>query len=277
MKLLSYRPRMARSLMLIMSALLVAAGTLLSIGTEPANAEYGIGRCTAVEVLAHRGLAASWATENTLRAFNNAYSKGVRTMETDIRMTRDGQWVLMHDATINRTTRNSGAVANMSLAQIKNIVTNDGHRGNVPSLAEFAAWAKARPTVKLQVELKVGVSTANIKKALTILSSNGLKSRTVITSFIGTALLRAKAADPGWQQGIIISSQRSAASIRRFGNNVILNENKATFKYLRTLHRSNIRVYTWTVDSKSQWKKMVRNGANAVISNHSPSMRSYCR
>ena len=67
---------------------------------------------------AHRGLAEG-LPENTLAAFRHSLAAGIKVIELDLRTTKDGQLVVMHDATLNRTTDCSGAVAEQTLARIQ--------------------------------------------------------------------------------------------------------------------------------------------------------------
>lgn len=69
-----------------------------------------------VMVVAHRG-GAALAPENTLQAFHQARQLGVEWLETDVRQTRDGALVLLHDASLNRTTPGSGPVEALTVAE----------------------------------------------------------------------------------------------------------------------------------------------------------------
>ena len=69
-------------------------------------------------VIAHRG-ASAYAPENTLAAFRRAIASGVGVIEIDLRATKDGVPVILHDETLNRTTNGSGAVANYTLEELK--------------------------------------------------------------------------------------------------------------------------------------------------------------
>jgi glycerophosphoryl diester phosphodiesterase len=71
-----------------------------------------------VMVAHHRG-ANHYAPENTLPAIKTAVALGADFVEIDIRTTKDGQYVLMHDATVNRTTDGTGRVSDLTLAQIR--------------------------------------------------------------------------------------------------------------------------------------------------------------
>src|SRR5436305_847299 len=105
-------------------------------------------------VTGHRG-AAGLEPENTLRSFRRACELGVDRIETDVRLTRDGRLVCVHDATVDRTTNGTGAVADMSFNQIRCLDAGQGER--VPSLEE--ALAAVRGQAVLQIELK-GEGTA---------------------------------------------------------------------------------------------------------------------
>ncbi|MER5337798.1 glycerophosphodiester phosphodiesterase family protein [Micromonospora sp. NPDC002717] len=105
---------------------------------------------------AHRG---QWrdAPENSLPAIAAAYQDGAEIVEIDVRLTRDGVPVLMHDTTVDRTTNGTGAVADLTLAQVKALRLKQGLGGaqaavtdeQVPTLAEAMAVAKTRGLVNL--------------------------------------------------------------------------------------------------------------------------------
>ena len=78
------------------------------------------GHESAVLVAAHRGERFT-APENTMTAFRRAAALGVDMIETDVRMTADGELVIMHDATVDRTTDGTGAVREMSFAQFRSL------------------------------------------------------------------------------------------------------------------------------------------------------------
>ncbi|XPF93823.1 glycerophosphodiester phosphodiesterase family protein [Colwellia sp. RE-S-Sl-9] len=98
-----------------------------------------------VLVAAHRG-AHQHSPENSLSAIKDAIALGVDFVELDVRLSKDGTLVLMHDETIDRTTNGQGAVAKMSLAELKqvNLLNNDGSVSalKIPTLAEVFEAAK---------------------------------------------------------------------------------------------------------------------------------------
>uniref|UniRef100_UPI00029B1FB5 glycerophosphodiester phosphodiesterase family protein n=1 Tax=Rhodococcus sp. P14 TaxID=450821 RepID=UPI00029B1FB5 len=71
-------------------------------------------------VVAHRGASAAKA-EHTLAAYELALQEGADGLECDVRLTRDGHLVCVHDRTVDRTSNGSGMVSEMTLAQLEEL------------------------------------------------------------------------------------------------------------------------------------------------------------
>ena len=107
-------------------------------------------------ISAHRGYSSHYP-ENTIPALQAALDAGAHVAEIDVRLTRDDKLVLMHDATVDRTTDGSGAVRQMTLAEVKRL---DAGRWfdrkfagtQVPTLDEVLEWSKGR--LGILVEMK---------------------------------------------------------------------------------------------------------------------------
>jgi glycerophosphoryl diester phosphodiesterase len=104
-----------------------------------------------IYVAAHRGWCSEYP-ENTLLAFRKALEVGVDQIETDIRITKDGELVLMHDATVDRTTNGTGKVCEMTLAELKELDAGGGEK--IPTLRELMELVKDEPRLTLDYELK---------------------------------------------------------------------------------------------------------------------------
>src|SRR5579872_1764811 len=105
---------------------------------------------------AHRGDSAA-APENTLAALAAAWQAGATVAEIDVRMTRDGELVLMHDRTLDRTTDGHGPVSQHSLAELKALDAGKwfapAFAGEpIPRLDQVLHWARGK--IGLLVELK---------------------------------------------------------------------------------------------------------------------------
>lgn len=91
--------------------------------------------------------------ENTLSAFEASYADGYRGFETDVRLTADGQLVILHDTSLDRTTDSSGQVELMTAEQIRRTRTKAGNP--VLFLDELLAWLKAKGDIEyIEFELK---------------------------------------------------------------------------------------------------------------------------
>ena len=134
-----------------------------------------------VWVASHR---ADWkfAPENSIASLRNAISFGVEIVETDVRETKDGEIVILHDPTVDRVTKSHcGTVADMTLEEVKSLWLHDavGQRTGekIPTLREYMAEAKGK--VRLYLD-KAGQDGGRlIPKLLAIARDNGMLEDTV--------------------------------------------------------------------------------------------------
>lgn len=103
-------------------------------------------------VAAHRGWKDKYP-ENTMEAFEKALELGVDQLETDVRMTSDGELILIHDATLDRTTNGTGNVHEFSFEEIRTLDAGNGNK--IPTFIEFMELVKNHPTLTVDIELKV--------------------------------------------------------------------------------------------------------------------------
>ena len=109
-----------------------------------------------VFVAAHRGLSGRWP-ENTMEAFEKAIEAGADQIETDIRITKDGELVLIHDASVDRTAYATGRVDSFDFAELRRIdvgkiKNTTGYR--IPAFIELMDLVRDHPTMTLDLELK---------------------------------------------------------------------------------------------------------------------------
>ncbi len=149
-----------------------------------------------IYVAAHRGASTAYP-ENTMEAFRAAIEMGVDQIETDVRITKDGELVLIHDETVNRTTNGEGKVRDMTLAELKTldagIKKDEKFAGaKIPTLRELMELVKDHPTMTLDIELKEyptegyeAIAFSVCDRILEILEEYGYTDRCVINSFSG--------------------------------------------------------------------------------------------
>jgi len=142
-----------------------------------------------IYVAAHRGWRSKYP-ENTLEAFKAAMALGVDQLETDVRVTKDGELVLIHDATVDRTTDRSGKVCDFTLAELKEMDAGNGTE--IPTLIELMELVKDHPTITLDIELKEYPTEGREELAfgvcdrvLKIIDDYGFTERSVINTWNG--------------------------------------------------------------------------------------------
>ena len=140
--------------------------------------------------------------ENTMTAMRLAVDAGVDMIETDVRMTLDGELVLMHDETVDRTTDGTGQVCDLTLAQIQQLnaaVNSDGMFPPEPpaTLRGLLDFALEHPKLLLNIEFKDYPTEGNedfanlcCDKIADMLMQYGVGMRTWINSFDGRILER---------------------------------------------------------------------------------------
>lgn len=106
-----------------------------------------------VVLVAHRGAVGPGQPENTLAAFRQAIAGGAEAIEIDLRGTKDGEIVVIHDATVDRTTNGSGAVADQTLAQLRQLDAGRGER--IPTYQEVLRLVSGTGIVLL-LDIKKG-------------------------------------------------------------------------------------------------------------------------
>ena len=145
-------------------------------------------------VVAHRG---DWrnAPENSLQAIQNCIDMGVDMVEIDVRETKDGKLVLMHDSSINRTTNGSGLVKDWTLDSLKTLDLKDGlgvvttHK--IPTLEEALLVCKGKILVNLDKSYDIFDKSFEIAKKTGTLKQiviKGAKSKEEVEAEFGQYL-----------------------------------------------------------------------------------------
>lgn len=167
------------------------------------------------KLVGHRG-ALAIAPENTLISFQRAVDGGADVIEMDIRLSVDGHVVVMHDATVDRTTDGTGLVGAMTLAELKRL---DAGRwfdpryagARVPALAEVLAWARGK--IGIMLELKYhpygSFETALVPATVRLIQQYNIADQVVFISFQPKGLAQVRALMPEFSLGPLFSAGRT--------------------------------------------------------------------
>jgi len=196
--------------------------------------------------IGHRG-AAGHAPENTIRAIEAAIALKADLVEVDLRRTKDGHIVLLHDRTVDRTTNGSGPVAKLFLQDIRRLDAGQGQR--IPTLDELLRAASGR--VGLMLEMKVEGLGEDV---LTSVRQIGFAGPVIYASFFHREVQRIHELDPKavtlvLLEGVPINSLAFVRDARATCAGIGLDSLTPTF--VGTLRSAGIRVFTFTANDPS--------------------------
>jgi glycerophosphoryl diester phosphodiesterase len=235
-------------------------------------------------VVAHRGDSAH-APENTLEGLLQGAALGVDALEFDVRLTRDGHAVVIHDATVDRTTNGEGPVAGLTLEQVQNLdagfrFTPDGGRsfpwrGRGVTIPALDNVLDAFPSMPIIVEIKASAASLETRR---LLERHGATRRCVVGSFSDETVapfrgsgiaffavrgevvrLYARALVPGGPTHLPYDALCIPPAFRGLPLPIL--------RMARMAHRCGVPTHLWTVDDPARARRYWDGGVNAIISN----------
>ncbi|MGI6239863.1 MAG: glycerophosphodiester phosphodiesterase family protein [Christensenellales bacterium] len=222
------------------------------------------GDAYATLVAAHRGDFTS-GTENTLAAIAGAVAAGADYVEVDVRKTRDGALVLMHDATVTRTSSSSsGQVAKLTLAQLQAI----NFKGQPICTLEEALAYLAGTNVKILIEMKVSGIAAD---CAALVAQYEMQQQAVFVSFSLNTLQAVRTHMPEAQIGYLYLSgiNTPVTMATQYEIDIMLPYWKLVDEpYVAALHNAGIQVGVWTVNKSSDIRAMHRTGVDIIITDY---------
>ncbi len=237
--------------------------------------------------IAHRG-ASALAPENTFASFATAIELGVEWVETDVRMTRDGHLVCIHDATLDRTTNGTGPVNEMDLADIRQLDAGswfdrsgaklpwDLIRFRVLTLTEVLDLTRGRATLVLHLkspELYPGLE----QRILDDLQRSGVldgDGDVLLESFsVGSMRLLALLAPriPRIQlvmPGSDALSDSALDKIAGYAQGIGPCQTTVTAERVAAAHVRGLQVTPWTVNARKDMERLIQAGVDGIITDN---------
>lgn len=247
-------------------------------------------------IIGHRG-AAAVAPENTLAAFARALHDGADGIEFDVRLSRDGQPVVIHDATLKRTGNLRQAVSSMTAADLQKVDVGswfnrrfrkharaEYSREGLPTLAEVFTAIRETGAL-LYVELKSdGVVSKDLAAGVsTLISGYQLLDRVIVESFtlgnlelvkqIDSRIRTAAPFEPRREPLSLLSGRRLIRRALKAGaEEIALHRSSVNQRVVSAAKESGLAVVVWTVDSPSYIARAQRLGIKSVITNRPAEM-----
>lgn len=217
-------------------------------------------------VVAHRGASAE-APGNTLAAFRRALERGARAMEMDVHRTADGHLVVIHDATVDRTTDGSGAIAAMTLDAIRRLDAGawkgDAFKGErIPTLAEVCQLARGRAFLVVEIKAE-GIAD----QVIALLEAEGVLGQSILISFSVDTVRRAKELRPDATVGLLTGRADDLPRVAELGLDAFCPHfAAATEAMARDLHAADRVLSVWTVNDEEAIRRMAAIGADFITS-----------
>lgn len=212
-------------------------------------------------VIGHRA-AAALAAENTLQGIRAAALCKADCVELDVRLSRDGELVLMHDERVDRTTNGEGLVEAFSLEELKALAV----RGSDGQIAEGLRIATLKEAICLAEELGLGLVAEMKIEGLEGLVAEALSGkRCIVTSFYHSSL-RELADISHLKTGIIISSLPiNPVQLALWAKAAAIFPRRVNARLFKEAHQQKIAVYPWTINSKEEASWLLRLGADGLV------------
>ncbi len=212
-------------------------------------------------VIGHRG-AAALAAENTLEGIKAAALCRADYVELDVRLSRDGELVLMHDEQVDRTTNGKGLVEELCLEELKALQV----RGGTGQCKESLRIATLKEAHSLAGKLGLGLVVEMKEEGLEGLVAEALSSKNcIVTSFYHSSL-RELSEISDLKTGIIISSLPiNPVQLALWANAAAIFPKRVNARLFKEAHQQGIAVYPWTVNSKDEAVWLLRLGADGLV------------
>ena len=223
--------------------------------------------------IAHRGASGrGLAPENTLAAFEKALDIGVDMLEIDVRVTGDGQLIVLHDPSLDRTTDCEGIVREMRLDEIRQADAGDGER--VPILPEVFDLARNRAPILLEIK-----SDFIAERVVQAIADAQIEEQVVVQSFNPQTVERVKRLAPHLPSSLLIGELPTTPSRVRArslvsqvlevgANTLSIWHATLTPSLIEEMRKRGIAVWAWTVDEEITMRDLAMMGVQGLVTNY---------
>jgi glycerophosphoryl diester phosphodiesterase len=208
--------------------------------------------------IGHRGLMGV-EPENTLRSFVAAEKAGLDVIELDLHLSKDGALVVMHDATVDRTTDGTGPIAERTLDELRALDAGSGER--IPVFEEVLDAVSA----PLQAEIK---DVAAAQRLAEVLVRRDLVERVEVISFHAEAVEEIARLVPGVRTALVASRYDAEVvdrAVRAGARTMSLNLRRLTLETMERARQADLRVLAWTVNTPEQLRLAHAFGLDGVV------------
>ncbi len=226
-------------------------------------------------IFAHRG-ASAFAPENTLAAFELALRQGADAIELDTKLTADGQVVVIHDQTLERTTTQAGRVRDFSLAEIRKLDAGShfdiAFKGEtVPTLDEVLKAVGQLTFINIEIANYASLTDELPEKVANLVKRHKLGHRVIFSSFNPLALLRARRILQETPTGLLALPGGSGNWARSWIGGLLKytslhpEQRDVTPELVERAHRKGHPVFVYTVNRSDAMKRLFEMGVDGIF------------
>jgi glycerophosphoryl diester phosphodiesterase len=222
-------------------------------------------------IIAHRG-ASGHAPENTFAAFERAVELGAGFIETDLQLTRDAQFVAIHDAYLDRTTNGHGPVGDRTLAELRELDAGKWFDRQfmdqrIPTLEEILQFARERDIV-FYLEIKQGVAWGMHQTLVGVLGKAQNAAHTVVIAFEPATLDSVRRLEPAMMTGLLVDKAKGdsiQAALEVGARQICPHVDLVTLEMVERAHRADLHVVTWTVNDADKMRAAIDAGVDGIM------------
>ncbi len=221
-------------------------------------------------LVAHRGASAQ-APENTLAAFRQALADGVPAAECDVHVTADGEVVVLHDPTLERTTNGAGDVAARTWAELRPLDAGGWFAPRfagepVPALGQLLDLVRGK--LVLFIELKDGAGLE--ERVAALVDARRQRSQVAVLSFDAARVARAKRLMPDVPALVLhrdgASATMLAEAVAIDADGIALHHALVDADVVARAHDAGLAVFVFTVNDAAEARRLAALGVDGVIS-----------
>ncbi len=231
-------------------------------------------------IVAHRGSSGT-APENTMAAFRQAIRYGADAIELDVRLTRDEELVVFHDAHLSRTTDGKGFIHNYTHDELRALsagawFAKEFVSQTIPLLNEVLQLVKWK--IGVNVEMKPDRNRRRgevlLQKCCELICHLGMERQVLLSSFDHSLIEIAKKNYPSIITGMLLHPLKQTArspvkkALKLKCDYIIFGSRTLQKRLTARAHDNGLLVAEYTVNSRRRFERALRYGIDAVITNH---------
>ena len=231
------------------------------------------------EIIAHRGIC-GLETENTAASFIAAANRNYYAIETDVQVTKDGEFVLLHDYTTGRLADVDLSIKDTDysvLSQVclkeylygtDNVFSKTRNDLRIPTLSEYIDICK-KYEKKCMVELKGTFDPRDVERLLKLIEDKGYMSEVIFTAWDTEALKQIRKALP--ENEIVWNvkdlDEEIIKTMKDYSFEISLRADKVNKDIIDLIHLNGRKISVWYAYTKEEAEKMIDMGVDYLVSN----------